>query len=79
MRQTVNREIMKEMYVSSGHNRYLQTLSPNYKGYAFCSAPQIKHVIKHVIGYRENLKRYKKVEINPCVLSITITIETTEN
>ena len=37
------------------------------------------HQIKYVIGYRENLKRYKKVEINPCVLSITITIETTEN
>jgi hypothetical protein len=71
---------MKERYVSSGHNRYLQTFSPKYKGYAFSSAPHGTFPqIEHVVSYRANLNRYKKVEINPCILSITVTIETTEN
>jgi hypothetical protein len=47
-----------------------RTLYPKTKGYTVFSAPHgTFSKIDHIIGHKTGLKRYKNIEIVPCVLS----------
>jgi hypothetical protein len=56
-------------YEPNRSNRYLHNLSPS-KEYTFFSAPhRTFSEIDHIIGDKSSLKRYKKIEITPFILS----------
>jgi len=47
-----------------------RTFHPNTKEYTFFSAPQGTVLkIDHILGHKANLRRYKKTETRPCILS----------
>jgi hypothetical protein len=59
-------ESMKEMDLTDMYKRFY----PKTKGYTFFSAPYgTFSKIKHVTGHKTGLKRYKNIEIIPCLLS----------
>jgi hypothetical protein len=59
-------EVMKQMDL-----KYIyRTFYPITKGYTFFSAPYgIFSKTYHIIGHKRRHKRYKKIEIIPCILS----------
>jgi hypothetical protein len=47
-----------------------RTFDPKTKGYNFFSAPKGAFSnTDHIIGHKTSLKRYKNIEIFPCILS----------
>ena len=47
-----------------------RTFHPKSKEYIFCSAPYgTFSKADHIISHKSDLKRYKKIEIIPCLLS----------
>jgi len=50
-------------------NKYLQNISPKYKRITFFSELDgTFSKIDHMLGHKASLKRYKKIEITPCIL-----------
>jgi exonuclease III len=59
-------EVMKQMDLTDTY----RTFYPKRKGYNFFSAPhRTFSKIDHIIGHKTGLKRYKNIEIVPCILS----------
>ena len=59
-------EIMKQMDLKDIY----RTFYPKIKGYTFFSAPHgTFSKADHIIGHKTSLKRYKNIEIIPCILS----------
>jgi hypothetical protein len=59
-------EVMKQVDLTDIH----RTFYPKTKGYAFFSAPHgTFSKTDHIIGHKTGLKRHKKIEIIPCLLS----------
>jgi exonuclease III len=59
-------EVMKQMDLIDIY----RTLYPKTKGYTFFSAPHgTSSKIDHIIGHKKGLKRYKTIEIIPCILT----------
>ena len=51
-------------------NQVVLTFHPKSKEYTFFSAPHSTFSkTDHIIGHKTGLKRYKKIEIIPCILS----------
>jgi exonuclease III len=59
-------EVMKQMDLTDMY----RTFYPKTKGYTFFSAPHGTFPkIDHIVGDKTGLKRYKIIEIVPCILS----------
>jgi hypothetical protein len=59
-------EVMKEIYLTNVYT----TFYPKTKRYTFLSATHgTFSKIDGIIGHKTGLKRYKKIEIIPCILS----------
>jgi exonuclease III len=57
-------------YETNGFNDIYRTFYPTTKAYTFFSAPHgTFSKIDHIISYKTDLKRYKNIEIMPCILS----------
>jgi exonuclease III len=46
-----------------------RTFYPKTKGYTFSASHGTSSKIDHIIGHKMGLKRYKNIEIIPCILS----------
>jgi hypothetical protein len=58
-------DVMKQMYLTDIY----RTFYPKTKGYTFFSAPHgTFSKIDHIFGHKTGLNRYRKIEINPCIL-----------
>jgi hypothetical protein len=59
-------EVMKQMYSTDIY----RTVYSKTKGYTFFSAPHgTFSKVYHIIGHKTGLKRYKNIDIIPCILS----------
>jgi hypothetical protein len=57
-------------YESNGSNDTYRMFHPKIKEYTFCSAPHgTFSKTDHINSHKTGLKRYKNIEIIPCVLS----------
>jgi len=59
-------DVMKQMDLTGIY----RTFYPKTKGYTFFSAPHgTFSKVDNIIGHKTNLRRYRKIEIIPCILS----------